>query len=112
MGATTFWEDFDINWMENAVGVDQFVPEGKVDIHGDWGNYCYVKFRHSLCHGWSSGPVPYLMENVLGVNVAEPGCKKLIIKPNLDGLNWARGTFPTPRGTVSVRHNKVGGKIG
>ena len=40
MGATTFWEDFDINWMENAAPITEPVPEGKIDIHGDFGAYC------------------------------------------------------------------------
>ncbi len=48
MGATTFWEDFDLKWMENAGRIDEVVPEDMVDIHGDYGNYCYIKFRHSL----------------------------------------------------------------
>jgi len=30
--------------------------------YGDYGGYCYVGFRHSLCHGWSSGPVSFLLE--------------------------------------------------
>ena len=30
--------------------------KGKKDIHGDYGDYCYKGFRHSLCHGWASGP--------------------------------------------------------
>lgn len=29
LGATTFWEDFNIEWMENAAPIDDFVPEGK-----------------------------------------------------------------------------------
>ena len=35
MGATTFWEDFDLDWTRNAGRIDEFVPEGKKDIHGD-----------------------------------------------------------------------------
>ena len=56
MGATTFWEDFDLEWTKNAGRIDDFVPEGKKDIHGDFGAYCYPGFRHSFCHGWASGP--------------------------------------------------------
>lgn len=44
----------------------RIVPEGKVDIHGAYGDYCYNGYRHSLCHGWSSGPCPWLTEHVLG----------------------------------------------
>ncbi|HEX2949295.1 MAG TPA: alpha-L-rhamnosidase, partial [Armatimonadota bacterium] len=31
MGATTFWEDFDVSWMENAARIDELVPPGKKD---------------------------------------------------------------------------------
>lgn len=100
MGATTFWEDFDLNWMKNAGRIDEVVPEGMVDIHGDYGAYCYVKFRHSLCHGWASGPCPYLSNYVLGVKTLAPG--KYEVKPELAWLDWAKGTYPTPRGPISV----------
>lgn len=100
MGATTFWEDFDLNWMKNAGRIDEVVPEGMVDIHGDYGNYCYIKFRHSLCHGWSSGPCPYMTNYVLGVKNLAPN--KYEVKPELAWLDWVKGTVPTPKGVLSV----------
>ncbi len=100
MGATTFWEDFDLNWLENAGRIDEVVPEGMVDIHGDYGNHCYIKFRHSLCHGWASGPCPYLSNYVLGIKNLAPG--KYEVKPELSWLDWAKGTYPTPNGPISV----------
>jgi len=106
LGATTFWEDFDIEWMDNAGRIDQFVPEGKKDIHADFGNYCYKGLRHSLCHGWASGPTAWLSEHVLGIEVLEPGCKRVRIRPQLADLAWAEGGLPTPRGVVRVRHDK------
>ena len=100
MGATTFWEDFDLNWMKNAGRIDEVVPEGMIDIHGYYGNYCYVKFRHSLCHGWASGPCPYLSNYVLGIRNLAPG--KYEVKPELAWLDWAKGTYPTPLGVIRV----------
>lgn len=111
MGATTFWEDFDIDWIQNAGRIDELVPEGKVDIHADYGNYCYVGLRHSLCHGWASGPTAWLNEHVLGVQVIEPGCATIKIEPHLGDLEWVEGTFPTPKGVVKIQHKKVNGKI-
>jgi hypothetical protein len=112
LGATTFWEDFDIKWMNNAARIDELVPEGKVDVHGSYGNYCYQYFRHSLCHGWASGPTSWLSEHVLGVQVVEPGCKVIRIQPNLGDLQWVEGTFPTPYGVITIRHEKQSdGKI-
>ncbi len=106
MGATTFWEDFDLDWTKNAGRIDEFVPEGKDDIHGDFGGYCYVGYRHSLCHGWASGPTAWLSNHVLGVEILEPGCKKVRISPHLGNLQWAKGTYPTPYGQIKVHHQK------
>jgi hypothetical protein len=112
MGATTFWEDFHIDWLPNAAPIDELVPEGKKDIHGDFGAYCYVGFRHSLCHGWASGPTSWLSEHVLGVTILEPGCKKVKIEPHLGSLEWAEGSFPTPYGDIQISHKKSeNGKI-
>jgi hypothetical protein len=69
LGATTFWEDFDISWKDNATGIDEFSKQGKNDIHGDFGKFCYVGFRHSLCHGWSSGVLAFFIESILGIKV-------------------------------------------
>ncbi len=71
LGATTFWEDFNLDWTKNAGRIDELVPEGKIDIHGAYGAYCYIGFRHSLCHGWAAGPTPWLTEHVLGISVIE-----------------------------------------
>ena len=61
-GATTFWEDFDIAWAENSCRVDEFAVDGQKDIHGDFGAFCYIGFRHSLCHGWSAGVIQFIKE--------------------------------------------------
>ncbi len=111
LGATTFWEDFNIDWLPGASRIDELVPEGKKDIHGDFGAYCYVGLRHSLCHGWASGPTSWLSEYVLGVNVLEPGCKVVQIRPNLGDLKWVEGTFPTPYGDIKISHKVVNGKV-
>ncbi|WP_346858521.1 alpha-L-rhamnosidase C-terminal domain-containing protein [uncultured Draconibacterium sp.] len=112
MGATTFWEDFNIEWMENSARLDEFTPEGMNDIHGSFGDYCYPSYRHSLCHGWSSGVTAWLTKNVLGIKVMEPGCKTLKIEPHLGNLDWVEGSFPTPMGVVKVKHTKLpNGKI-
>ena len=106
LGATTFWEDFDMDWLENAARIDELTPAGKVNVHGAYGKYCYIGYRHSLCHGWSSGPTPWMQETILGVEVLEPGCRKIRVTPQLGSLEWAEGSFPTPYGPVFVRHEK------
>ncbi len=106
LGATTFWEDFDVAWAENACPIDQ-IPDGtRNDVHGDFGNYCYRGFRHSLCHGWSCGPVAFLTEYVLGVNIKAHGCREIEITPHLGHLTQVRGSIATPYGKVEIAHQK------
>jgi alpha-L-rhamnosidase len=108
LGATTFWEDFNLRWKEdNPNGIESITPEGRKSIHADYGNYCYKGLRHSLCHGWAAGPTAWLSEHVLGFRPLEAGCSKLAIQPHLGDLESAEGTFPTPKGAVSVKHTKT-----
>ena len=106
LGATTFWEDFDLDWLPNAARIDELVPPGRKDIHGAGGAYTYKGFRQSLCHGWASGPTAWLSQHVLGVQVVEAGCKTVRIVPHLGDLQWAEGCFPTPNGVIKIRHEK------
>ena len=112
LGATTFWEDFDMKWLENAGRIDEITPEGKVDVHAKYGGYCYVGLRHSLSHGWASGPTSWLSEHVLGIKILSPGCREIAVEPHLGDLKWVEGTYPTPLGIIKVRHEKLpNGKI-
>src|SRR5690625_975648 len=111
LGATTFWEDFNIEWLENAARIDELPKEGEIDVHGTYGDHCYVGYRHSLCHGWASGPTAFLAEYILGIKVEAPGCKRVRIEPNLGDLKWAEGTYPTPYGKISLKHTVKEGKI-
>jgi alpha-L-rhamnosidase len=112
LGATTFWEDFNIDWMKNASRIDEMPNDQQIDVHRTYGDFCYRGYRHSFCHGWASGPTPWLTEVVLGVKVLGSGCKKIKIEPHLGDLDWAEGTFPTPMGVIKIRHDKqADGKI-
>lgn len=106
LGATTFWENFNYDERNNAVGIDEMPDTSKFNIHSDGGDHCYIGLRASLCHGWASGPTTWLTKYVLGIQVVEPGSKTIRISPNLGDLEFAEGTFPTPYGIVSVKHTK------
>lgn len=94
-GATTFWEDFDLAWTQDAGRIDEMPTAGKKDLHGEFGAHCYVGFRHSFCHGWAGGPTAWLSKHVLGIVPVAPGCAKMTITPDLGRLEWAEGTFPS-----------------
>ncbi|MBR1434631.1 MAG: alpha-L-rhamnosidase [Bacteroidales bacterium] len=112
LGATTFWEDLEYSQVAKASRIDELVPEGAYDMHGDGGAYCYVGYRHSYCHGWASGPTSWLSHHVLGVYPVEPGYKTVCIEPHLGNLSWAEGTVATPYGQIKVSHKKgADGKV-
>ncbi len=107
-GATTFWEDFDLDWIQNASRIDEPPVPGKKDLHADFGNYCYQGLRHSFCHGWASGPTTFLSERILGVRFLEPGGKRILVQPDLGNLEFVRGEVPTPQGPVTVAADASG----
>lgn len=112
LGATTFWEDFDIEWLkDNPLPITAFEQEGRKHIHADYGKYCYKNFRHSLCHGWSSGVIPYIFEKIVGLSIIEPGYKKIKISPNLCGLKEINAGISTPFGCVKIHIKDNNGKI-
>lgn len=105
-GATTFWEDFDFEWTSNSFGIDSLPVDGKKDIHADFGKFCYKGLRHSLCHGWSSGPAAILPRHLAGFRIIEPGCRKISLAPVLAGLEHYKCSIPTPHGIIEVENSK------
>ncbi|MDR3318233.1 MAG: hypothetical protein LBS99_02230 [Clostridiales bacterium] len=102
LGATSFWEDFDIEWLKNACPIDRYPKAGEVEPHRVYGEHCYRGFRHSLCHGWAAGVIPYIQQAVMGIEVLSPGCKSISFNPRVNLLKRARATFPTPLGIIAA----------
>ncbi|OHB53369.1 MAG: hypothetical protein A2Y10_16435 [Planctomycetes bacterium GWF2_41_51] len=106
LGATTFWEHFDLDWLKNGGRIDEAVQADKIDVHLNYGDHCYKGLRHSLCHGWAAGPTAWLPRHVLGIEPLKPGYAEIQIKPWLGGLEWAKGNIPTEFGNIEVEHFK------
>ena len=102
-GATTFWEDFNMDWLEGSGRIDEVPKEGEKDLHGDYGAYCYIGLRHSFCHGWSSGVYPFTVEKLLGLDVKAPAYEKIALCP----AKGVEAKIPTPYGTVEVSDGKA-----
>lgn len=90
-GATSFFEDFDLDWLKNAGRIDDETKENEVDIHGDYGRDCYVGLRHSLCHGWSGGVYAFFIEHIIGL-YEEDG--KVKIRPHTYGIKEIAAEIP------------------
>ncbi len=89
-GATSYWEGYDPSWYKG----DLFHRSLQADNE--------TGFHTSLAHGWSSGVTPWLMNQVLGIQPTAGGFAKVRIRPDLIGLQWARGAEPTPHGLLGV----------
>lgn len=109
LGATSFWEDFDMSWLEGAAPVTRLSAAGEKDVHGDYGKYCYKGFRHSLCHGWSAGVINYLQTRVLGVRPVQFGGLSVRVRPCPEYGDMT-GVVPVAGGLVKVevKSDRVG----
>lgn len=101
-GATAFWEDFDISWLDGSGRIDEIPAPDKKDLHADYGQFCYKGLRHSLCHGWSSGVLPFFIEEIVGLKILEPGFKKVAVRPDPGSLKYIAAKIPTPYGVISI----------
>lgn len=104
LGATTFWEHFEVDWAENAGRIDELPEPGRHDVHREYGEDCFMGLRHSLCHGWGAGVAFFMAQTLLGVRIAAPGAGKVLIAPQLHDLKEVSGVFPTVHGDIAVRH--------
>ena len=89
-------------WLENACPIDRRPKAGETEPHRIYGDYCYKGFRHSLCHGWSAGVIPYLFERVAGIKLADKGFNAVRFEPRAELIKQLYAVYPTPRGDITV----------
>jgi hypothetical protein len=65
----------------------------------------------SHCHAWSSAPLHFLPQVVLGIRQDEPGGAAYTISPWVGDLAWARGTVCTARGPLEVSWQRDGQQL-
>jgi Bacterial alpha-L-rhamnosidase 6 hairpin glycosidase domain/Bacterial alpha-L-rhamnosidase C-terminal domain/F5/8 type C domain len=56
----------------------------------------------SAAHGWATGVLPALTNDLLGVTPTGPGFSTWTIQPHPGAVAWARGQVPTPHGPLNV----------
>ena len=62
---------------------------------------CY-KPNQDWNHAWGAAPANLLPRFVLGVQPLEPGYGRVVVRPQLGSLSWARGVVPTVRGPIHI----------
>ncbi len=101
-GATTFWEDFHMEWLDGSGRIDDLPEKGQKDIHGDYGAYCYEGFRNSLCYGWAFGVFAFIVEYMLGLKFINGG-KSYEITPHMMGVKELEAKIPLKEGWLVVK---------
>jgi hypothetical protein len=56
----------------------------------------------SMAHGWSTGVLPALTNELLGIVPTAPGFATWAVRPHPGSVAWAKGQAPTPHGPVSA----------
>ncbi|HEX7597560.1 MAG TPA: alpha-L-rhamnosidase, partial [Polyangia bacterium] len=65
----------------------------------------------SHCHAWSSAPLSYLPQVVLGIHQEQAGGAAYAVSPWLGDLEWAQGAVCTSRGLLEVSWRKEAGRL-
>lgn len=69
-------------------------------------------FDCDYSHAWGGTPTYQMPAQILGVLPMTPGFESVKIEPCLpDGLQWAEGEVPTPKGTIYVKVEKKDGGL-
>jgi hypothetical protein len=69
----------------------------------------YERAASSLASGWSTGALPALTNDVLGVRPTGPGFSTFDAIPHPGGVAWAQGGVPTPAGAISFGFKRIAG---
>ena len=101
IGGTTLFEEFDLAWTKNSCKLDEVPKEGQNDFHGDFGSDCFIGYRKSLCHGWSCGIIPFVLEHVVGIQIKDGN--KVYLNPNLLSLDFVECEIPTEKGFIKIK---------
>ncbi|MGO4498329.1 family 78 glycoside hydrolase catalytic domain [Paenibacillus sp. 2RAB27] len=79
------------------------IKEGATTCFEAWGKD--QKWNTSLCHPWASGPVPVLIEDIIGLKPAKPGWQEIAFCPKLPA-SWTSFSLQlnVPTGTIQLRY--------
>ncbi|MFS0723622.1 family 78 glycoside hydrolase catalytic domain [Paenibacillus sp. 1P07SE] len=78
------------------------VKEGATTCFEAWSKE--LKWNTSLCHPWASSPIPIIIEDILGVQPAEPGWGSILLRPHLPpDMPDVELTLLLPCGSVLVQ---------
>ena len=75
------------------------------------GGSLYEDAYTSMAHGWSTGVLPALTNELLGIRSTSPGFATWSVRPHPGSVTWARGQVPTPHGPLTADWTNPGGGV-
>ena len=79
---------------------NSFVNECDKGMKEAWIIFDGYSFDYS--HAWSATPTYQLPSKIGGIEIIEPGMRKVKVNPNLFGIKEAKIKIPTPYGTIDI----------
>ncbi len=77
---------------------------GEFDNNADSGEFKGI--MRTASHAWSTYPAEFLIKDLAGIEIIEPGCKKIKVRPFKTTFDY-KSCYPTPHGNVSVEWNQA-----
>jgi hypothetical protein len=65
----------------------------------------------SDCHAWGASPNFEVLRTIAGIDSGAPGFGRVLIRPNLGGLQHVKTSIPHPNGTVAVDLTQNGSSL-
>lgn len=70
--------------------------------NGSWRSGEYSGFFRTHSHAWAAHPADFLIRNMMGLEILEPGCARIYLHSKVTSFDYDI-TFPTPRGPICVQ---------
>jgi hypothetical protein len=106
-----------MNFVLSALGSARLLDEHLLEqlhrwhIEPDTQSFYEMWGTGDLSHAWNATPLFQLSGVVLGVRPIQPGFVEFEVTPNLVGMDWAKGTVPTPHGDIKVSCKRARSQI-
>ncbi|NQT85226.1 family 78 glycoside hydrolase catalytic domain, partial [bacterium] len=70
--------------------------------NGSWRDGYFKGILRSHSHAWSACPAEFLIKNLIGLEILEPGCGKVKLAPQDVPFDY-EAAYPTPLGVITVK---------
>ena len=114
----TIWEGWSYNGRLTMITSDHKksgtidVGESSIEFPNDFMPEDYfLTMDQSMVQGACVGMSYVLSTEILGIKAAQPGFAKIRIEPHIGDLTWARGAFPSAKGTIKVDWRRMEGEF-